>query len=174
MSEPEEQEKKSPEDGLLNQLTDDQKKLLFQAIEIVKQQVFSESVKRFRNYLLIAVSLVTLFGAVSVVGLKSAIKDATVSALREDASLRQSIKDDAASKVTKAKELIAKIEAIHAEAKSFQESEAALTKAELERLVSELKAKTQEDNLLFERSAKELNELVIKLKQLIETKETSK
>lgn len=174
MTDQETSEKESPEDALLKQLTEDQKILLFQAIEIVKQQVFSNSVKKFRNYLLVAISLITLFGAVSVVGLKTAIKDATVSSLREDASLRHSIKEDAAAKVTQANELIKKIETLHNEANSFQKEEAVKTKAELERLISSLKAKAQEDNLLFERSAKELNELVAKLKQILEKKEISK
>ncbi len=167
----ESQDKEEPGDALLAQLTDDQKLLLYQALEIVKQKVFSESVKRFRNYLIVAVSLITLFGAVSVVGLKTAIKDATVSALREDASLRQSIKDDAAAKVTQAKELIDKIEELYNDTKKYRDSEAASTKRELDRLVSNLKEKTQEDNLLFENSAKELNELVLKLKRLVENKE---
>ena len=137
----------------------------------VKQQVFSESVKRFRNYLLVAVSLITLFGAVSVVGLKTAIKDATVSAFREDASLRQSIKDDASAKVTQAKELIEKIEDLYKGAKKYREFEAAAAKRELEKLVSNLKEKTQEDNLLFENSARELNELVLKLRKLVANKD---
>ena len=174
MTEPLNSKKDEPGDALMGQLTDDQKKLLLQALEIVKQQVFSESVKRFRNYLIIAVSLITLFGAISVVGLKTAIKDATVGALREDASLRQSIKDDAAAKVTKAEDLLKQIKAVLELSKNKQVTETLATKKELERLLSELKNKTQEDNLLFERSARELRDLVVELKQLKKLSEDNK
>lgn len=166
MREPLNSKKDELSGALMKKLTDDQKKLLLQALEIVKQQVFSESVKRFRNYLIIAVSLITIFGAISVVGLKTAIKDATVGALREDASLRQSIKDDAAAKVTKAEDLLKQITTVLELSKNRQVTETLATRKELERLLSELKNKTQEDNLLFERSARELRDLVVELKQL--------
>lgn len=100
---------KKPPSTVTETLTPDQAKLLLQAIEIVKQNVFSEVVKRLRNYLVVAASVVTLFGAVSVVGLKTAIKDATVGAFREDSTLRQAIRDDAQKKVTEADDLVARI-----------------------------------------------------------------
>lgn len=144
----------------LSDFTDDQKKLLLQSLEIVKQQVFSDVTKKMRNHLLVAASLVTLFGAISVVGLKTAVKDATVGALREDATLRQSIKDDAAAKVTKATELLAEIEGVLEKAKTEKVDFANGTLAELNSVLEEAKSQRREENLLFAKSAEELNALI--------------
>lgn len=167
-------DQEQPENELLEQLTDDQRTLLFQALEIVKQKVFSDVVKRFRNHLIVSFSLITLFGIISFVGFKTAIKDATVAALREDATLRQSIKEDAATKVTKADDLLDKIESIHVLAKESQISASLETEKELDRMLVDLKIRTQEENLLFERSARELNELVMDLKELRNNSEVLK
>lgn len=83
-------------------LTDDQRKLLSQAIELIKQEVFADVTKRLRNYLLVAATLITAFGVVSVSGLKTAIKDASVASFREDADLRQAIKEETQTKLTEA------------------------------------------------------------------------
>lgn len=174
MAEPKMPEKDETSIALTEQLTDDQIKLLNQSIDIVKQRVFSETVKKFRNYVIGGVSLVTLFGVTSVVNIKTAIKDSAVSAFREDASLRQSIKDDASAKVTQATELISKIEKLYEQTLKNQQSEADATKKELVRIVKDVKEKRQEDNLLFEHSAKELNDLAVKLKKLIEAKDLKK
>ena len=61
-------------DELLGQLTGDQKKLLSQAIGRVTKHVLSDATKRLRNYLLVAAAIVTLFAAVSLVGLTTAIR----------------------------------------------------------------------------------------------------
>ena len=72
-------------------LTDEQQKLLLQSIEIIKQDIVSDVVKSLRAYLLIGVSLLTVFGAVSVVGMKSAIQDAAVASLSSDPELKESM-----------------------------------------------------------------------------------
>src|SRR5438270_3023892 len=109
MSDDQESEEKSKEEpiGVGAKLTNDQQKALFQAIEIVTQNVFSEVAKRFRNYLLVAVSVLTLFGFVTFAGFKANIKEAAVAALKEDPTLRQSIKDDTRDKIAQADPLLA-------------------------------------------------------------------
>ena len=157
-----------PADKLLAQLTEEQKKLLSQAIELVTQRVFADATKRLRNYLLVAAAVVTLFGAVSVVGMKTAIKDATVGALREDSQLRQAIKDDALAKVTETEELLRKIEGALEDARNKQITTGSAMLRDLEVLLKQARAKVEEDNLLFERSARELHRLVLELKQRVE------
>lgn len=157
---------------VLGRLTEDQKTLLFQALEIVKQRVHSDVAKKLRNYLLIGFSLVTLFGAVSVVGLKTAIKDATVGALREDSNLRLAIKEDAAVKVTQAAKIVEELNGILEKAKATKLSIAKETLEELHSVLEMAKVEKQEDNLLFENSARELNELIDELKRLKDREKT--
>ena len=150
----------------LNSLTDSQKMLLLQAIHMVKQQVFDDVTKRIRRYLLVAASLVTLFGAVSFVGLKTAIKDATVGAFREDSRLRQSIKDDVATKLTEAEKLLEDIRSVLERAKGEKLAVAHSTTDKLKELLADAEQERREENLLFERSAEELKALINELSQL--------
>jgi hypothetical protein len=155
-----------PKDILLSSLTEEQKKLLYQALELVKQEVFSDVVKRLRNYFIIVVTVISLFGVVSVVGLKTAIKDATVGALREDAELRQSIKEDATVKVTKADEMLKEIKSVLEKAKAENEATAKSMLLDIEKLSEEARQSRREENLLFENSARELNLLVHEFRKI--------
>ncbi len=130
-----EEKDESEIDDVLQSLTEDQRKLLFQAIEHVKHHVFNDVVRQFRNYLLVAASLVTLFGVISVKNLRSSISDAVAGHLARDPGLKEMIRQDAS---VKAGNLI----------------------TDLESVVEDAKKKALEDNVLFGNSARELNELL--------------
>jgi hypothetical protein len=137
-----EKDEVAPKEEPIGSLTNAQQKALSDAIEQVKQRVFVDVTKRMKIYLLAGVTLLSAFGIISIVGFKTAIKDAVVASLRDDPTLRQDIKEKVVVKVTEADGLI----------------------AELKRRIAQAEADKTDGNVILQDSLQELNGLIDQLK----------
>ena len=84
----------------------------------------------------------------------------------EDKELRQSIKSDAAAKVTKADNMLKEIEAILEKAKAEKVAIADSAVAKINSVLEDARQARREEDALFEHSARELNTLIMELQRL--------
>lgn len=157
----------------MDTLTEEQKLLLMQSIELVKNKVHDDVFKRFYYYLLFFITLITFFGFLSLNNIKQTITNSIVAKLLEDPSLKQSILEETNSKLNRADILIAEINQLYEKSKQEQLLKIAEANAEVNKAKYYLNSKTKEENLLFEQSIKDLNNMVIKLKKILEENEAT-
>lgn len=97
-----------------NNLTEDQKKLLDQALTQVESKIIQQVVNKIMRWVAAIGGVIGVFGIVSFISIKDSIKEAAVIRLKEDPELRAEIKEAAEiklqEKVNKADKLISEIE----------------------------------------------------------------
>jgi Pyruvate/2-oxoacid:ferredoxin oxidoreductase gamma subunit len=123
-------------------LTEEQKKLLAQALTQVQSQIIEQVVNKIMRWVAVIGGVLGILGIVSFISIKDSIKEAAVIRLKDDSQLRADIKEAAEKelqeKVEKADKLIAEIKE-----KKIQ-----------------LDIEKSEANVLLNQSLKELNELI--------------
>lgn len=78
-------------DEAINALTVEEQRVLIQAIKQVERKLLEQTIKMIRNWIILAVGVLTVFGVISFVGIKATIVDQAAIRLSEDSQVKEDV-----------------------------------------------------------------------------------
>ncbi len=102
-------------DPVLEGLSRNEQRLLAEAIKQVERTLFERAAKRLRTSILVVMSLVGLFGVVSVVGVKTTIIDQAARRLSENPAFKKQVVDRSVEKLDVVSDVLARTRKLRSE-----------------------------------------------------------
>lgn len=97
---------KDKADPILEQLTPDEQRVLSRALKQIERDLLERTVKTIRNWVMLIAGVLTVFGLISLVSIKSAVVDGAATRLSQDSELKDKVIKESASNFESATTLI--------------------------------------------------------------------
>ena len=102
------EKEKEETDRIVGQLTPEEQRALATALRFIERELLERTVKKIRNWVMLVAGILTAFGLVSFVSIRSAVVDGAATRLSQDAEVRAAVIKEYASNLESATNLIEK------------------------------------------------------------------